>query len=62
MHKSIFTKKDLRRKNKSSTAGKDKGGNCVASSLDRFLAKYSRGQKHPEYQQWLEKTRKANKQ
>ena len=60
--KSVFTKKELRKKNKSSTAGKDKGGNCVASRLDRFCAKYSRARKTAQYDAWLEKTRKANKQ
>lgn len=60
--KTVYTKKELRKKNRSSTPGKDKGGNCVASRIDRFCAKYSRARKDPQYQEWLIKTRKANKQ
>lgn len=59
--KSVFTKKELRRKNKSSTRGSEKGGTCVASTLDRYFASSSRSYKHPEYEKWLEKTRKFNK-
>ena len=60
--KSIFSARQLRKKNKSSTRGKDKGGNCVASRLDRFCAGYSRARKLAEYNEWLIKTRRANNQ
>ena len=33
----------------SRTAGKTKGGNCVASPIQRYCAKYSRAYKHSEY-------------
>jgi len=34
----------------SRTSGKAKGGNCVASPIQRYCARYSRAYKHPEYE------------
>lgn len=48
-------RKEKKGRHKSSTPGSAKGGNCVASSLDRFMAGYSRSYRHPEYQSWCEK-------
>ena len=50
-----FRKKDRKR---SVTTGKSKGGNCQASSLDKYFASRNRSYKHKLYSQWLEKTRK----
>lgn len=47
-------------KRRSSTAGKDKGGSCVADTLSRYFASKSRSYKHIGYQAWLEKTRAYN--
>lgn len=45
---------------KNSTAGKDKAETCQASSLDRFMAKYSRAHRQMpnEYREWC-KTHKG---
>jgi len=34
----------------SRTSGRTKGGNCIASPIQRYCATYSRGYKHPEYE------------
>ncbi len=34
----------------SRTSGRTKGGNCVASPIQRYCAMYSRAYKHPEYE------------
>jgi len=36
----------------SGTTGKSKGGNCIATALDKFFAKYSRGARHSGYINW----------
>lgn len=46
------SKRDKKKRGGSSTPGSTKGENCMASSMDRFMAKYSRSYKHPEYNGW----------
>lgn len=41
----------------SSSTGSGKQG-CMASSWDRFCAKYSRARKDPNYQSWLDSHRR----
>ena len=51
------SKKKKKAKNGSQTSGRTKGENCHASTLDRHFAKRSRSYKHPDYSEWVAKTR-----
>ncbi len=44
------SRKKRRGKVSSQTSGRTKGGNCVASPIQRYCAMYSRAYKHPEYE------------
>lgn len=52
--------KNRKKRKFSSTAGKDKGECCVASTLDRYFCTKNRSYKHKGYRNWLLKTRKLN--
>ena len=39
----------------SRTPGKQKGLNCQATSLDKYIAKHNRSYKHPAYAAWCAK-------
>jgi hypothetical protein len=43
----------------SRTSGKTKGGNCVASPIQKYCARYSRARKHPEYAAVMSKLMKG---
>jgi len=43
----------------SQAAGKTKTG-CIVSSLDKYMAKYSRSYKHQSYSEWYQKVLEKN--
>ena len=43
----------LKKSNGSQTAGKDKGLNCRATPLEKWMASSSRSYKHPRYGDWV---------
>ncbi|MBU0846935.1 hypothetical protein KKH23_07055 [Patescibacteria group bacterium] len=51
----LSKKQQKKRKAKScSTPGKDKGGSCSATSLQKAMCKYNRSYKYPEYAETME--------
>lgn len=53
-------KRDRKKQRGSTTPGANKGENCHASNLDRFMSKRNRSYKHKEYAGWVARVRKQN--
>ncbi len=59
----MLTRKELRKKRGSSTAGRDKGENCHATALDKAMAKYPRSHRtlSDEYTAWIDRKQRYSK-
>ena len=52
----MYTPRNLRKSNrdKKQTPGKQKGLNCQATVLEKYMAKRNRSYKDPKYGRWLQ--------